>query len=189
MKTEIQPILEAQASKECRPMKKVTNGLVPLNWKNILAPIDLSEPSKSALKTAVALAQKCGAKLTLLSIAQLPDCCSFDAPPDADEIMYLARRSLDEIARTFPPEIICEKVVRFGTPIDQIVREAKNEPADLIVISTHGYSGLKRVLLGGTAERVVRHAPCPVLVVRPIADCSQKTSSPASEPVNAFRTN
>jgi nucleotide-binding universal stress UspA family protein len=56
--------------------------------------------------------------------------------------------------------------VRNGTAFDEIVRAAGSLRADLIIIATHGYTGLKHVLMGSTAERVVRHAPCPVLVVR-----------------------
>jgi nucleotide-binding universal stress UspA family protein len=56
--------------------------------------------------------------------------------------------------------------VVVGTPYDRIVEMAKSENADLIVIATHGYTGLKHFYMGSTAERVVRHAPCPVLVVR-----------------------
>jgi nucleotide-binding universal stress UspA family protein len=58
------------------------------------------------------------------------------------------------------------RIVIDGVPFDEIAKEAKAWEADLIVIATHGYTGLKHVLLGSTTERVVRHAPCPVLVVR-----------------------
>ncbi len=57
-------------------------------------------------------------------------------------------------------------VIRIGQPFHEIATGAKTLKADLIVVSTHGYTGLKHVLLGSTAERVVRHAPCPVLTVR-----------------------
>jgi nucleotide-binding universal stress UspA family protein len=57
-------------------------------------------------------------------------------------------------------------VVRLGHPYQEITDAARELKVDLIVISTHGYTGLKHVLLGSTAERIVRHAPCPVLTVR-----------------------
>ncbi|HTD65875.1 MAG TPA: universal stress protein, partial [Candidatus Limnocylindria bacterium] len=64
------------------------------------------------------------------------------------------------------PALIKSTVVRNGVPFHEIAQAAATLKIDLIVISTHGYTGLKHVLLGSTAERVVRHAPCPVLVVR-----------------------
>lgn len=191
MNTETQHASETKQGKNCPSARKNGNGPLPLPWKNILVPTDLSEPSKRALKTAAALAQKCGAKLILLHVAQMPICCSFDAPPEAGEMMDLARKSLDDIARTIPADVAVETIVRFGTrePVEQIVEEANKVSADLIVIATHGYSGIKRVLLGGTAERVIRHAPCPVLVVRFAGDSSQPTPQRANEPENPFRTN
>ena len=57
-------------------------------------------------------------------------------------------------------------VVRDGKPFEEICHTAKTVGADMIVLTTHGYTGLKHVWLGSTVERVVRHAPCPVLVVR-----------------------
>ena len=60
----------------------------------------------------------------------------------------------------------CEGLLRFGRPYLEITEAAGEVGADLIVLTTHGYTGLKHVVLGSTAERVVRHAPCPVLVVR-----------------------
>jgi nucleotide-binding universal stress UspA family protein len=63
-------------------------------------------------------------------------------------------------------EVPAETVVRNGTPSMEIVELANTLPADIIIISTHGRSGLKHVLMGSVAEHVVRHAPCPVLVVR-----------------------
>ena len=62
--------------------------------------------------------------------------------------------------------VAADTLVRTGAPTEEIVNAAKKLPADIIVISTHGRGGLKHVLLGSVAERVVRHAPCPVLVVR-----------------------
>jgi universal stress protein A len=62
--------------------------------------------------------------------------------------------------------ITSEELVHIGRPYEEIITVAKEHKADLIIIATHGRSGLKHAFLGSTAERVVRHAPCPVLVVR-----------------------
>ena len=67
---------------------------------------------------------------------------------------------------TFDSQIQCKAVVRVGVPYQAIVEVARTMAVDLIVITTHGYPGLKRAFLGSTAERVVRHAPCGVLVLR-----------------------
>jgi universal stress protein A len=190
MKTETKPVPEAKERKDYRLAEKTVNGPLPLAWNRILAPTDLSKPSKCALKTAAALAQKCGAKLILFYVVQCPTCASFDAPPDTGKMMAQACESLDDIARTIPPDVAVEKIVRFGTrePVEEIITEADDASADLIVIATHGYSGLKRVLLGSTAERVVRHAPCPVLVVRRLGNAAPETRPP-KEVENPFRTN
>jgi nucleotide-binding universal stress UspA family protein len=189
MKNQISAATNARPCKACRLAKKTDNGLAPLAWNTILAPTDLSNPSKCAIKTAVAVAQKCGAKLILLHVVQCPNCASFDAPPAVNDMIGQARESLDDIARTISPEVEIEKLVRFGTrePVEQIIEEASRVSADLIIIATHGYSGLKRVLLGSTAERVVRHAPCPVLVVRRSSNGSPQTA-PRLESANPFRT-
>ncbi len=140
--------------------------------RRILVPTDLSEHSMPALKYALSLAERFHAKIFLLNVAPMPRCCSMDAPPEADELMSLARVELDKIARTIPPEVEWEEIIRFGTGemVPQIVQEALNISADLIVIATHGYCGLKRMLRGSLAEAVVRHAPCPVLTVHPAGE-------------------
>jgi len=87
--------------------------------------------------------------------------------PDLESRARLARTELATVARKRVPDGVCfDLQVRTGVPHDEIVHAAEKIRADLIVIATHGYSGLQHVLLGSTTERVVRHATCPVLVVR-----------------------
>jgi universal stress protein A len=69
-------------------------------------------------------------------------------------------------SREIPAEINGDTLVRHGLPGEEIVETARELPADLIVISTHGRTGLAHVVIGSVAEQVVRHAPCPVLVLR-----------------------
>ena len=77
------------------------------------------------------------------------------------------KKELDTLAKkTIEPEILKEVLVDVGTAFEVITNVAHDCQADLIVITTHGYTGIKHVFMGSTAERVVRHAPCPVLVVR-----------------------
>ncbi|HUZ08252.1 MAG TPA: universal stress protein [Candidatus Paceibacterota bacterium] len=139
-----------------------------LPWKTILAPTDYSEPSIQALKTAACLAEQSGAKITLLHVIHLPVSGGIEAALNVDEIVNVSRQSMDETARAIPPALLREKLVRLGTrgTVQGIIEAARELSADLIVIATHGHSRLERILLGSTAERVVLHAPCPVLVVR-----------------------
>lgn len=136
----------------------------------ILVPTDLTGHSKPALKYAISLAGRYHAKIVLLNVAQFPASSSIHTPFDPDEMINAARQSLNQIARTIPSDVLCEQAIRFGTGDTalKIVEEARNSSTDLIVITTHGYRGIERVLHGSKAEAVIRHAPCPVLVVRPV---------------------
>jgi universal stress protein A len=148
--------------------------LVPalLRIKSILVPIDFSAPSKKGLAYAVPFAEQFGAKLTLLHVVEpiaTPDFNNTFPLVIADEkVVAACKNRLDRIARDqkIDPKLIEKTLVRSGRSFNEIADAARTLKADLIIISTHGYSGLKRVFLGSTTERVVRHAPCPVLVVR-----------------------
>lgn len=140
--------------------------------KSILVPLDFSPPSKQALNYAVSVAQQFKAKLTLLNVVEpagTPDfAASFPLLMEDDRVMAAAKQELERAVKAARvPRGIVEKVlVRFGRSFHEITEAARNRKVDLIIISTHGYTGLKHALLGSTTERVVRHAPCPVLVVR-----------------------
>ena len=86
-------------------------------------------------------------------------CEEFPIEPLEKELKALAKKTIE-------PQFLKEVIVRVGTAFEVITNLARDCEADLIVITTHGHTGLKHVFLGSTAERVVRHAPCPVLVVR-----------------------
>ncbi|MCI0748019.1 MAG: universal stress protein [Verrucomicrobia subdivision 3 bacterium] len=142
-----------------------------LKVRTIVVPVDFSPESKKALQYASKLAAKLGSGLQLVHVVE-PASFVDDLPniallrPD-QEVAKEARVRLqslmtDEVDRSIP----VQAAVRIGKPYHEIVSFAKTGDADLIVISTHGYTGLKHALLGSTAERVVRHATCPVLVVR-----------------------
>ncbi|MGZ8921614.1 MAG: universal stress protein [Limisphaerales bacterium] len=144
----------------------------PFRIKKILVPIDFSDCSKKALQYALPLAQQHMAEVVLLYVAPTPsyaggeygiiDNSAFDAELRVTGEKRLESFAADEIGVSVP----VEKIARTGSATAEIIDVAENLPADIIVISTHGYSGLKHVLLGSVAEHVVRHAPCPVLVVR-----------------------
>lgn len=140
------------------------------NFKEILATTDFSAESLPAVRFALALGGKIGASVTLLHVVQpassLSGMESVVLARTDSEVAALARAQLEAIARRETTgEGKIATVVRMGKPFHEIALAAGAGAADLIVIGTHGYTGLKRAWLGSTAERVVRHAPCPVLTV------------------------
>jgi nucleotide-binding universal stress UspA family protein len=138
-----------------------------MNYKKILFTTDFSPASRAALEYATALARESGATLLILHVEELP-------LPYAGGEMYLAqsdypnpeiRRMLEAVVPP-DPSVACEHRLAMGVAAEDIVRTAKEEEADLIVMATHGRTGFKRVLLGSVAEAVMRHSPCPVLTLK-----------------------
>lgn len=150
----------------------VTASPLPLRIKSILVPLDFSPPSKKALDYAVTFARQFKAKLTLVHVVEpiaTPDfVASFPLAMGNDQSMAAAKKQLEDLVKAarIPRSAVEKILVRFGRSFHEIADAARTRKVDLIIISTHGYTGLKHALLGSTTERVVRHAPCPVLVVR-----------------------
>ena len=97
----------------------------------------------------------------------MADFAAYPIALDYDQSLKEAKRTLDGVARREVAEnLLKETKVSVGRPFQEITDAARNLKVDLIVIATHGYTGLKHTVLGSTAERVVRYAPCPVLTVR-----------------------
>lgn len=147
--------------------------LVPalLDLKSILVPVDFSPPSMRALRYAARFAQQFGARLTLVFVNEPvvpPDFANFPLLVAGPEAARAGRAKLEKVAREHgvAPRMLEKTAVRTGTAHREIVAAARKFKSDLIIIATHGYGAVKHFLLGSTAERVVRHAPCPVLVVR-----------------------
>jgi nucleotide-binding universal stress UspA family protein len=146
--------------------------LASLKIKYILVPIDFSAPSKKALDYAVPFAEQFGAKLTLLHVVEpvaTPDFAnSFPLMMENDKLIASCKAQLQSLVKrsAIDPKLVEKTLVCRGRSFHEITDAARTLKADLIILSTHGYTGLKHALLGSTAERVVRHAPCPVLVVR-----------------------
>ena len=135
--------------------------------KRILVPIDFSDISLAALRQARLFAEKFGAELVLLHVIETYPIDYMVGLPDARQmnksLEETAEARLNKLAQTEGP---ARTLVRWGKPFHEIVNTAEKLAADLIVLPTHGYTGIKHAYLGSTAERVVRHAHCPVLVVR-----------------------
>jgi nucleotide-binding universal stress UspA family protein len=140
-------------------------------FKRIMVALDFSEPSRSALTRAVEVAQTYSARLCLVHVVDPPPFIS-GAHTDplmlsSDKLQMLAQTKLYGIADTQVPDVIeSESRVVKGRSHKEIVKLAQRWRADLIVLATHGHTGLKHAFLGSTAESVVRYAPCAVLVIR-----------------------
>ncbi len=144
--------------------------------KKILLPTDFSDTSKEALKYAVSLAGEYGARLTVLHVINrqllteglnLPRVISMEEletemKKEAARQMAAFLKEAREAEGIKPLTVILD-----GVPAAEITRYAKDEDVDLIVIGTHGRGAIEHMLFGGTAEKVVRKAPCPVLLVKP----------------------
>lgn len=145
-----------------------------IDLHQILIPTDFSKFSDVALNYAAALAEKFGAKLHLLHIVQdlgliVPDAVAVAPPvfPPMDQFVQAARTAMERLANQESLKgLTLERQIREGQPFYEIIRYAKEANIDLIVMGTHGHTGLAHVLLGSVTERVVRKAPCPVLTVR-----------------------
>jgi phosphomannomutase len=147
----------------------------PYTIRRILFPTDFSDYSLNALDYAIGLAEDYSAEVHLLHVVPTPDwTVQFEqVAPVLDveffeEMEHSAREQMEEIAgQKVRERITVTTAVRRGTAFLEIVRYAKEEEMDLIVIATHGRTGLKHALFGSVAEKVVRKAPCPVLSIRP----------------------
>ena len=143
-----------------------------LGFKKILAPTDFSKPSADALVVALDIAVPGALVIVCHVVDDLPLTYGYvglAAPtPEIRSRMGLeAERELEKfLPAVSRKDITLERRVVHGTPFLEIVRLAREEGVDLIVMGTHGRTGLQQILIGSVAEKVVRKAPCPVLVVR-----------------------
>lgn len=145
-----------------------------IDLNRILVPTDFSKHSRNALIYAAAFAEKFGGQLHLLHVVQdlaifIPDMVTVAPPiaPSLEQMTAAVRSAFDRIVQEHHLEkLTVQREVRQGNPFYEIVRYAKEANVDLIVMGTHGHSGLAHMLLGSVTEKVVRKAPCPVLTVR-----------------------
>jgi len=148
--------------------------------QKILVPIDFSDYSKSALKYAVNFCKNCKADMFLIYVVEPviypPDFSmgQIAIPSVNSEWDERARQELDKLAKEeIPSSVSVKTIIKTGKPFLEIIETAGELDVDLIIIATHGRSGVEHILFGTTAEKVVRKAPCPVLTLR--------------EPINGFK--
>lgn len=130
--------------------------------KRILAPTDFSELSANGVRYASQLAKELGSELVIMNIVPLDE-SNFASKREIDQ----HKLELDEflVDRDVNPDLNLRKLVEPGVPSGTIISFAERENCDLIVMSSHGRSGLSRVLVGSVTEQILRKSPCPVLVV------------------------
>jgi nucleotide-binding universal stress UspA family protein len=161
--------------------------------RTILHPTDFSERSRYAFALASGLARDHGARLVVLHVAPAPVVVYGEGvlPVDTDALVLEARHKIKTIQAPDPTVRLEYRVLAGPEPVSEILRVAKEESCDLIVMGTHGRTGLRRVLMGSVAELVVRKAPCPVLTVKmpfaPAQAAAAAAASPAGQPAEAAR--
>jgi universal stress protein A len=139
-----------------------------MSFQRILVAIDEAPIAAHAADVGIELARALGAKVALIFIVQ--PIAAPDSGIPASELLASAeqdgKRMLASICQQVPADTTPLQFIRVGTPATEIVKAATEWPADVVVIGSHGRTGVSRALLGSVAEAVMRHAPCPVLVIR-----------------------
>jgi universal stress protein A len=150
-----------------------------LQLKTILLPTDFSGCANYAVAYAAAVARAASAKVICIYVLEpMVPAVGYTGLADPMPIADISEQMEDSAERELPQVVHCEElrgleveeVITHGDAAAEIVRVAAERAVDLIVISSHGRTGLGRMIFGSTAEAVVRHARCPVLVVKPPAD-------------------
>lgn len=138
--------------------------------KRILVPVDFSECSKKALAYAMPFAKQFGAEIALVHVVQpyipVPEMSAVDVTPAMAQMRESGKSELEKLRISIIDDVKIKTVLRVGHPAHEIVKAAAEADADLIILSTHGRTGLGRVFFGSVAEHVTRYARCPVLTVR-----------------------
>jgi nucleotide-binding universal stress UspA family protein len=154
--------------------------------RTILHPTDFSPQAETAFELACALARDYDARLVVLHVRVPPPVIYGDGmmplpAPDSHETL---RQRLENL-RAVDPSVKLERRFVDGPAVDEIVREAKETRCDLIVMGTHGWTGLSRLFMGSVAEGVLRRAPCPVLTVKTPRQTDKTVSSSPTKPASS----
>jgi nucleotide-binding universal stress UspA family protein len=147
-----------------------------LPFKRILCPTDFSEPALTALTRAAEMARHFSAELCVLhvippvpgplAVADPPVASSIDVPLYQQELAVYAEKVLKElVSHQVSPEVRTRDLVTTGEAAPEILRVAREQQADLIVIASHGLTGWQHLVFGSVTEKVVRQATCPVLTI------------------------
>ena len=166
------PVLVTRERKKERPTRAKASAAGSGRIDTILVPIDFSHASLEGLKYAIQFARKVRAKILVLSVihygyAYTADgYAMYDLSPLEEAAHAAAEREMQLFVRRVRfGTVRFETAIEIGPPVQQICTFAEKRKADLIITPTHGYTGFQHVMIGSTAEQVVRRATCPVLVV------------------------
>lgn len=166
------PVLVVRENEPASAKERARRGRTPLQFRKILVPVDFSENSRLGLEYALRFAAEFRASLVIFhSVLAMPyvlgdEYIAREMPDLITNQQEYANEEMEKLRKKVsgkPGDI--ETEIAFGSPVERITDYVAKKDIDLIIISTHGRSGLQRVLIGSTAERIVRHASCPVLVV------------------------
>jgi nucleotide-binding universal stress UspA family protein len=153
----------------------------PTPYRHVLCPVDLSRPAREAMNLAADLVKPGGAGITLLHVLELPTSYAGELPVpelhrdlDARSALLLDRWTDELKAKVNVPVTLLNRIGRPGAQI--LAALEQDRTIELVVMGSHGHTGIERMLLGSVAEKVVRHARCPVLV-------AHGTKSVASPPL------
>jgi nucleotide-binding universal stress UspA family protein len=161
-------------AKKIQPSLAIPPPATSFPIQRILVPVDFSVHSKNALRYAVPIAGQFGASLHLVYVVEptvYPADLGFGqvVMPGVEE--ELRERGFEElralVEREIGERVKATSTVRTGKPYQEILVEADEQKADLIIVASHGHTGVEQILFGSTAMRIVRLAKCPVLTVRP----------------------
>ena len=153
--------------------------------QTIVVATDLSPASLPAVRHACQLADQFHAQLHVVHVAMLPfveymEQVQTDFSQSIDECerqhVEASRRQLQSLATTAVHPDRVTRVVLQGIPVEQLLKYVSSHAADLLILGTHGHSGLRHALLGSTAERLVREARCPVLTIRHESDSTEQAA-------------
>jgi nucleotide-binding universal stress UspA family protein len=177
------PVLTVRREAGVRTPERKATGLRP-DINRILVPVDFSPLSEKALRFAAGLAGTMGARLAILHVVEPLPVGIFSRFPDelarsSAETLRQARRQLDALAAHVPKDLRVQTLLRRDAPGQGILHAAREWRSDLIVLPTRGLTGVKYIVLGSTAEAVVRHAQCPVLTLGRACLKNQTTSTPS----------
>lgn len=144
---------------------------IPVSVKRILVPTDLTEESQNTIEFGLVLAQRFGAHLTLLHVYKQSYAVQFVRGPNSSDEVWKDRMHFVGTLKLWAQNVKerfadCDAEFRDGEPAEEIARTAKELNVDLIVISTHHYNWISRLAYGCDAERILRHASCPILIVQ-----------------------
>lgn len=138
-----------------------------LTWQRILVPVDGSASSQVAVHLAFQLGEAYGSEVLVVSVADVPSHVYGISGEAAEKMIADSRRHLDKIAsEALSHEAQAEYILREGEPARILIELASQRSSNLIIMGSHGRTGLTRLLMGSVTERVIQGSPCPILVVR-----------------------